>query len=149
TRAHSGESMIDRSEILRRADEWQMPENVVEKDYAVGWALWGIATDPILASSWVLKGGMCIKKCYIETYRFSEDLDFTLLPNSPRTVEDLRSILLDMLVRVSAQSGVNFLVQPPIVKARLGGSSIEARIYFDGPSHPPQPPRIKFDLTLN
>ena len=26
----------------------------------------------------VFKGGTCIKKCYFETYRFSEDLDFTL-----------------------------------------------------------------------
>jgi predicted nucleotidyltransferase component of viral defense system len=26
----------------------------------------------------VLKGGTCLKKCYFETYRFSEDLDFTL-----------------------------------------------------------------------
>jgi predicted nucleotidyltransferase component of viral defense system len=31
-----------------------------------------------LAESWVFKGGTCLKKCYFETYRFSEDLDFTL-----------------------------------------------------------------------
>jgi len=28
--------------------------------------------------SWAFKGGTCLKKCYFETYRFSEDLDFTL-----------------------------------------------------------------------
>ncbi len=32
---------------------------------------------------WVFKGGTCLKKCYIETYRFSEDLDFTVLPGGP------------------------------------------------------------------
>lgn len=26
----------------------------------------------------MFKGGTCLKKCYFETYRFSEDLDFTL-----------------------------------------------------------------------
>ena len=32
-----------------------------------------------LAESWVFKGGTCLKKCFFETYRFSEDLDFTLI----------------------------------------------------------------------
>ena len=36
-----------------------------------------------LSKSWVFKGGTCLKKCYIETYRFSEDLDFTVLPGGP------------------------------------------------------------------
>ena len=31
-----------------------------------------------LTETWVFKGGTCLKKCYFETYRFSEDLDFTL-----------------------------------------------------------------------
>jgi predicted nucleotidyltransferase component of viral defense system len=38
----------------------------------------GIFRDPLLADSWVFKGGTCLKKCYFETYCFSEDLDFTL-----------------------------------------------------------------------
>ena len=33
-------------------------------------------------NSWVFKGGTCLKKCYFETYRFSEDLDFTLRDES-------------------------------------------------------------------
>src|SRR5450759_853385 len=32
--------------------------------------------------TWVFKGGTCLKKCYFETYRFSEDLDFTLSDES-------------------------------------------------------------------
>lgn len=31
-----------------------------------------------LAKSWIFKGGTCLKKCFFETYRFFEDLDFTL-----------------------------------------------------------------------
>jgi predicted nucleotidyltransferase component of viral defense system len=27
----------------------------------------------------VFKGGTCLKKCFFETYRFSEDLDFTII----------------------------------------------------------------------
>ena len=51
---------------------------MVEKDYVLGWFLWAIGADPMLSTSWVFKGGTCLKKCYFETYSFSEDLDFTV-----------------------------------------------------------------------
>jgi len=38
----------------------------------------GIYAHEELAESWIFKGGTCLKKCFFETYRFSEDLDFTL-----------------------------------------------------------------------
>ena len=60
------------------AAELQLQAHVVEKDYALGWFLAGIAAHPEIGPSWVFKGGTCLKKCYFETYRFSEDLDFTL-----------------------------------------------------------------------
>ena len=70
--------MIDRSEILAVAADLSLEANVVEKDYVLGWLLAGIYTSQLLAEKWVFKGGTCLKKCYFETYRFSEDLDFTL-----------------------------------------------------------------------
>ena len=41
----------------------------VEKDYAIGWALAGIFSQPELAENWVFKGGTCLRKCHLETYR--------------------------------------------------------------------------------
>ncbi len=70
--------MIDRAEILAVATDLSLTPEVVEKDYVLGWLLAGIYAQPSLAESWVFKGGTCLKKCYFETYRFSEDLDFTL-----------------------------------------------------------------------
>jgi predicted nucleotidyltransferase component of viral defense system len=61
---------------------------IVEKDYVLGWLLAGIATLPEFAL-WVLKGGTCVKKCFFETYRFSEDLDFFLQPDASYTVAGL------------------------------------------------------------
>jgi len=75
--------VITRADIVERVAEWQLTEEVIEKDYVLGWLLWGIGTDPVLGTQWVFKGGTCLKKCYIETYRFSEDLDFTVLPGWP------------------------------------------------------------------
>src|SRR4029077_8596931 len=70
--------MIDRREILEAASTFQLLPNVVEKDYVLGWLLAGINAHSELSESWVFKGGTCLKKCFFETYRFSEDLDFTL-----------------------------------------------------------------------
>ncbi len=49
----------------------------------------GIFNHPALADKWVFKGGTCLKKCYFETYRFSEDLDFTLTDESHLNVDFL------------------------------------------------------------
>jgi predicted nucleotidyltransferase component of viral defense system len=66
--------MIDRAEILAVATDLSLSPEVVEKDYVLGWLLAGIYAQPSLAENWVFKGGTCLKKCYFETYRFSEDL---------------------------------------------------------------------------
>lgn len=39
--------MIGRPEIVQRSLEWGLREDVVEKDYVLGWVLWGIGTDPV------------------------------------------------------------------------------------------------------
>lgn len=60
------------------ANETGLQPSIVEKDYVLGWLLAAINANDALLDSWVFKGGTCLKKCYFETYRFSEDLDFTL-----------------------------------------------------------------------
>lgn len=73
-----GENLIDRQEIMDFSRELSLAPNVIEKDYMLGWLLAGISNHADLSKSWAFKGGTCLKKCYFETYRFSEDLDFTL-----------------------------------------------------------------------
>lgn len=80
--------MISKADILQRAREWQLTPEVVENDYVLGWILAGIASHPTTKNNWVFKGGTCLKKCVLETYRFSEDLDVTLL-RVPRTVSNV------------------------------------------------------------
>ncbi|MDT9547541.1 MAG: nucleotidyl transferase AbiEii/AbiGii toxin family protein [Chlorobium sp.] len=71
--------MIGRAELLDMASRVSLSPHVVEKDYVLGWVLAGLACQEEVADSWVFKGGTCLKKCLFETYRFSVDLDFTLL----------------------------------------------------------------------
>ena len=70
--------MLDKREILAIAEQTSLIPHVVEKDYVLGWVLAGIYRHKDLMESWIFKGGTCLKKCFFETYRFSEDLDFTL-----------------------------------------------------------------------
>ena len=69
--------MISKNEIIEIATSNNISPQVIEKDYVLGWILAGINQHESI-KHWVFKGGTCLKKCYFETYRFSEDLDFTL-----------------------------------------------------------------------
>ena len=138
--------MISRADINDRVREWGLREDVVEKDYVLGWVLWGIASDPTLGQYWVFKGGTCLKKCYLETYRFSEDLDFTVLTGGPATETDVLPLINSLLDRVNQESGIDFSVMQPRLKTRSNGSG-EGRIYYRGPRNSPTPASIKIDLT--
>lgn len=141
--------MIPRAELQERQAEWGLTEEVVEKDYVLGWLLWGIGVDPRLRTSWVFKGGTCLKKCFVETYRFSEDLDFTVLGEGPLTPEELLPILTEVLDVIEQETGISLLTKSPTVRLRPGGSSAEGRIYYRGPRGAPGEAKIKLDLTYD
>jgi hypothetical protein len=44
--------MIRRTQLNELAQEWSLAERVVEKDYVIGWLLWGIGTEPQLRQTW-------------------------------------------------------------------------------------------------
>ena len=143
--------MIDREEIRELAREFQLDPNVVEKDYALGWLLAGLAAHPTLADNWVFKGGTCLKKCFFETYRFSEDLDFTLRDPAHLDVEFLSRAIAEVADWVYDTSGLELpetarkfeVYENP--RGKLAG---QARIGYRGPlGRTNEVPRIKLDLT--
>ena len=139
--------MITRIDIDERVREWGLREDVVEKDYVLGWLLWGIGSDPELSEQWAFKGGTCLKKCYVETYRFSEDLDFTVLPTGPVNAEDVEPILVRVLDRVGQESGINFAQRPPRFRTAAPGRYTEGRVYYVGPRQTPTVASVKLDLS--
>ena len=84
--------MITQTDIQKTAAHWKLEDHITEKDYVLGWLLWGIAQHPILSKTWVLKGGMALKKCYADTHRHSQDLDFTVLPGGPWQPAELQPL---------------------------------------------------------
>lgn len=71
--------MIEPREVNRIATENKVSDRQIEKDYILSWVLFAISKNEILRKALVFKGGTVLKKAYINDYRFSEDLDFTLL----------------------------------------------------------------------
>lgn len=74
--------MIKPGEIQNKAREVGVRDQQIEKDYILSWILQGIALHEQLSKTIVFKGGTVLKKIYFENYRFSEDLDFTLVDDS-------------------------------------------------------------------
>ena len=145
--------MITRADIVERANEWGLSEGVVEKDYVIGWLLWGIGSHPILSRYWAFEGGTCLKKCFFETYRFSEDLDFSVLPGSPQQAvtqvfdeTEVRSLLDGVFEKVQETSGINFSVREFYLKPRDRGRALEGRVYYLGPTESTQVAKIKLDI---
>jgi len=141
--------MIPRAALQARASEWGLTEEVVEKDYVLGWLLWGIGSHIALRDHWVFKGGTCLKKCFVETYRFSEDLDFTVLDGGPLEPDTLLPILTEILDTIEQETGITLASRAPVVRMRPGGRSAEGRIYYRGPRGAPGEARVKLDLTYD
>ena len=74
--------MISSQELRKAARDRGLALDLVEKDYALGWLLYGVASSSIL-SRIAFKGGTALSKIYFPSqWRLSEDLDFTLLDDS-------------------------------------------------------------------
>jgi predicted nucleotidyltransferase component of viral defense system len=63
--------------LAKRAGR-RIREDVLERDYCLAWFLAGLGQSDLCARL-APKGGTALKRCYFGDYRFSEDLDFTLL----------------------------------------------------------------------
>ncbi len=145
--------MIPKQEIMTLAAELQLQAHVVEKDYALGWFLAGIAAHPEIGPRWVFKGGTCLKKCFFETYRFSEDLDFTLQDAAHLDEAFLAQVFEEIGEWVYDACGLQL---PPearkfeVFTNPRGSMSAQGRVGYRGPlGRTGDPPRIKLDLAAD
>jgi len=145
--------VIDRREILNIATQTSLTPHVVEKDYILGWMLAGIYAHDELADSWLFKGGTCLKKCFFETYRFSEDLDFTLRDETHLDEAFLKRVFAEIGAWVYEESGIEVPAHKQefeIYENPRGGRSVQGKISYKGPvSSTHALPRIKLDLTAD
>lgn len=146
--------MIDRRELLLLAENLGLQPQVVEKDYVLGWLLAGIRANADLGDYWVFKGGTCLKKCYFETYRFSEDLDFTITNEAHLDQAYLTKAFSDISGWIYEQAGLEIPAERlrfDVFQNKRNRLACEGRIYYRGPIAPRggDLPRIKLDLTTD
>ncbi len=143
--------MITKAEILELAANFALQPTTIQKDYVLGWVLRAISNHPYL-SKWVFKGGTCLKKCYFETDRFSEDLDFTVPVDLSINSEQINNYLEDILSWIEENSGLTFSRRDWKIDEYInprGKTSFRVKISYSGPlkGAPKSLPRIKFDIT--
>src|SRR5579862_213571 len=130
--------MIDRREILEAASSFSLLPSIVEKDYVLGWMLAGIYAHEELSESWIFKGGTCLKKCYFETYRFSEDLDFTVPKGAIYELVSIKEALIEMAAFLYQETGIDIRVNTIEVeecKNKNNAKTFAAKFGYVGPLH--------------
>ncbi|NOY60180.1 MAG: nucleotidyl transferase AbiEii/AbiGii toxin family protein, partial [Calditrichaeota bacterium] len=144
--------MIEKNEILKMAAGLGLNPDTVEKDYVLGWMLFGISQHREI-SGWALKGGTSLKKCFFETFRFSEDLDFTLSDQSHLAEKFLLKNFIEITDFLSEEVGIIFFKDRfkfKIIDKRNGKYSAQGKIHYNGPLRRKQGvATIKLDLTTD
>jgi predicted nucleotidyltransferase component of viral defense system len=131
--------MISINEIRRTGRQLSVPETTVERDYSQNWLLFGIMNSDL---EMALKGGTGIRKMYIENYRFSDDLDFTLLEDY--SLEELKQNIVKSLDNAKEVSGIGFEDEISTLEVE-NGYVINTYFKFSGSSNLRL--KIKLDLT--
>lgn len=131
------------SNRLARAGGRRVVEAVLERDYCLAWFLVGLSRSP-LREALVFKGGTALKRCYFGDYRFSEDLDFTLV--EPRELEAILAGLEKVYAEVQRASGI--VVRFDRTDRKSHQNSHTFYLSYEGPLPAASPKEVKVDITI-
>ena len=119
----------------------RIPERVLERDYCLAWFLVGLSRSR-LCRQLAFKGGTALKRCHFADYRFSEDLDFTLL--EPLDLTSILAALEPIFRDVADASAVELRFAGP--DRHSHENSYTFMLGYEGPL-PAQDSRVKVDIT--
>jgi predicted nucleotidyltransferase component of viral defense system len=139
--------MILQSEILRIAEKEGVPPDTIDKNWVLGHFLAELFRSEWAQKYLIFKGGTCLKKCYFKDYRFSEDLDFTLVNSDFAVTDKLIKAICEKIV-----DKVGLLLHPEKVNPILYENQhcgYKALVKFWGANHKRnhQPPPYSRWLT--
>jgi predicted nucleotidyltransferase component of viral defense system len=103
--------MIEQKEINKIATQNRVSDRQIEKDYVLSWLLFAISKNEILYNTLVFKGGTVLKKAYFEDYRFSEDLDFTLIDETVSN-EQILSEFNNLFEFIKEEANIDMQIDP-------------------------------------
>jgi predicted nucleotidyltransferase component of viral defense system len=121
----------------------RIPETVFERDYCLSWFLVGLSRST-LRDRLAFKGGTALKKCYFGRYRFSEDLDFTLIQETPW--EEIERGLAAGCEEARVESGV--VIRFDRLDRHAHENSHTFYLAYEGPLPRSHAQTIKVDVTI-
>ncbi len=121
----------------------RIPEAVLERDYCLSWLLVGLSRSP-LRDRLAFKGGTALKKCYFPDYRFSEDLDFTLIEETPW--DEIERSLAAAFEETRRASGVEIRLDH--LDRHSHENSHTFYLAYEGPLPPARGKSVKTDITI-
>jgi hypothetical protein len=128
--------VIHQNLIKRRADEDGLSAPTVERDYVLAHSLAAISEHD-QEERLVFKGGTALRLCHFEDYRYSADLDFSLIGGLD--IESALAFVADALANCAERVGFPLL--------QLDGST-PPRIKYVGPLGA-KPRFLKLDLAAD
>lgn len=142
--------MIKQKEIAEIADKNRVPKTTIDKDWVLGHFLNAMYSFADIRDNFAFKGGTCLHKCYIKDYRFSEDLDFTLLDaNFPVD----KPFFSRIIKKATGQSGIKFhLATLQKQQSKDVPQGYKAEVKFWGADHSPNQrplPSIRWQTKIN
>jgi len=105
--------VVKNTELRALAIKYGVTLSTVERDYAQNWLL-----KNLIDVNMALKGGTGLRKVYFKDYRFSDDLDFTLLDNIGERI--LTDKISNAIMKAKDESGINFTGISSFVKSNTG-----------------------------
>ncbi|MEW6291026.1 MAG: nucleotidyl transferase AbiEii/AbiGii toxin family protein [Thermodesulfobacteriota bacterium] len=131
------------SNRLAKAGGRRIPEGVLERDYCLAWFLVGLARSP-LREALAFKGGTALKRCYMGDYRFSEDLDFTLVKAT--SLETILAELEMIFAEVYKISGI--IIRYSREDRKSHQNSHTFYLAYEGPLPGMTVKEVKVDITI-
>jgi predicted nucleotidyltransferase component of viral defense system len=130
------------SNTLMTSGGRRIPEAVIERDYVLAWFLTGLSGHP-LRDVLAFKGGTALRRCWFDDYRFSEDLDFTLI--HPITFDEILAGLKSIFLAIQEACGLQIAFDREDRHGHQNSHTFYLR--YQGPL--PAPNDVKVDITIS
>ncbi len=147
---------MTQKELKKIANVKNVSVFTIDKDWVLGHFLNAMYSIQDVDENFIYKGGTALRKCYFEDYRFSEDLDFTLLNKNYKVDE---RFIPEIIKIASENSGIKFHFQKQkFQKSDEQKQGYEMKIKYWGADHKPNqkplPPerwqtQIKLDISFS
>jgi uncharacterized protein len=119
----------------------RIQETTIERDYCLAWLLCEITEHSVLSDALAFKGGTALRRIHFGEYRFSEDLDFTLLRDL--TLDEIFAAFNEVFARLSEKSAIQFRKSDDEPTRHVRNDTF----YFNYKGPLPAENKVKVDVT--